>query len=175
MDIGILGDRFIGMFKEETENGFVLRLEVDFKSKIKGLTWTVFDKKNEDGGDNFIFTTPKNEKNHNEIYHVLGMEGIITFDDLIKHSKEVIDFNLEIEEKKVLLKEKMEELAELFAKCTIDELRELHFVFKTKIFLPDIPNDQVKGKRTKRKKENPTTVKVEKIVSKKDEIGILNE
>jgi len=168
MNIDILGDRFIGMFKEESEGGMVLRLEVDFSSKIKGLKWTVFNKKYQDSDNEvLIYTTHK----RNEIYHVLGMEGTITFDDLIKHSKHIIDFNVEVEEKKILLKEKFDELGELFAKNPIEDLRKLRFVFEN-MALP-IPNQETETKPKKTKKEKKKVDdKIELEISVEEPISI---
>ena len=147
MDINILGDRFIGMFKETSETGLVLRLEVNFKSH-NGLKWTVFCKEDKDK-DNLILVMPKNERN--DIYHVLGMEGTITFEDLIEHSKKIIDFNMEIEEKRLLLRGKMTELTDLFTKHTIEDLRTLRFVVKEiQTVRFDEKPKEVKKKKTKK-------------------------
>jgi len=128
MNIDILGDRFVGMFKEDSANGVVLRLEVDFTSKINGLKWMVFNKKDSREVD-IIYTMEKNGNSKNDIYHVIGMEGAVSFDDLIKHSKQIIEFNMEVEEKKIMLKQKFDELGELFAKYPIEILRTLEFRF----------------------------------------------
>jgi hypothetical protein len=172
MNIDILGDRFLGMFKEQTETGFVLRLEIDFRSKVKGLKWNVFNKSN--GDEDIIIVVPKKEV-RNEIYHVLGMESMITFDDLIEHSKHIIDFNMEIENKKILLKEKMEELSDLFVKHTIEELHTMKFVFgepeiaeSFKPILPKFPKSSYlnkKEKRSRNKKVMETATETEEIVN----------
>jgi len=156
MSIDILGDRFIGMFKEQCENGFVLRLEVDFTPMVRDLRWTVFNKKDNKEVD-FIFVTPKSGHSNN-IYHILGMEGRVTFDDLINHSKHIINFNTDIEEKKLLLKQKFEELGELFAKHDIEDLRCLDFVIrpqkKDKLPAPTLtPQPKTRKPRKKREKE----------------------
>lgn len=51
-----------------------------------------------------------------------------TFDDLISHiEKEVINYNLEIEQKESLLKAKVEELKRVFETKSLDELNHLKF------------------------------------------------
>jgi hypothetical protein len=159
MNIDILGNRFLGMFKEQSENGTVLRLEIDFKSKINGLKWNIFNKNIRDNEDSLIIVIPKNETN--EIYHVLGMESIITFDDLIEHSKQIIDFNMEIEEKKLLLKGKIEELGELFTKHPIEELRKMKFVLsETKTTAKSFSSPATFGEKNNKKEKQTKKKKV---------------
>ena len=164
MNIDILGDRFVGMYKENSANGIVLRLEVDFTSKINGLTWSVFNKKNSDGID-LIYIVHNSKNPHRDIYHVLGLESDVTFDVLIQHSKYIIDFNMEIEEKKILLKEKFDELGELFTKHTMEDLRNLQFIFtetnphSDNFVLKGIDKTKTRKTRTKKNKNIETESK----------------
>jgi hypothetical protein len=177
MNIELLGNRFIGMFKEQTEGGTALRVEVDFTSNHRDMKWTVFSDPN---NESLFMIVPKNERSGNHIYHIVGMEGGITFDDLIRHAKKIIDFNMEVEEKKILLKEKMTELGELFAKHAIEELRDLTFLFPQKtpatmlsaglIHSRDGEQVSAKAKNTPRKRKNkPVEIPEQEIKDRENE------
>ena len=186
--IDILGDRFIGMFKEQTERGVALRLEVDFTPHHSGIKWTVFNE-NTSSENARILVVPKVKVNgpHERayvVYHVIGMEGVVTFEDLIKHSKQIIDFNMEIEDKKMLMNEKFAELTELFTKHSIDELRNLQFVFpigesiySKEIFEKEFERELEKPQPKKRKPRKTKEKVVEDVVlePKEEEVIELRE
>lgn len=59
--------------------------------------------------------------------HIFFSESL-TFDDLLKwFKKDVVEYNLEIEEKERLLKAKVEELKRVFETKNLDELNNLKF------------------------------------------------
>ena len=177
INIGLLGDRFLGMFKERPENtnNVVLRLEVDFLSYETATRWTIFNGSvNGDGEDTIFVIQKEREKGSRgvtaEVYHVLGVEGVVTYEDLVNHAKSIIDFNMELEEKKILLREKIDELTQLFQEYPTYMLRHLRFNFPhiypaetsdTTSSTPDNTISKSTNKRGKKKQENTEELNLE--------------
>lgn len=68
----------------------------------------------------------KNIDEPNMVYHLFYSED--TVDNLIEWVKtDVIDMNIEIEQKEALLKEKVNQLKEMFESSSLDELKKLKF------------------------------------------------
>ena len=83
-------------------------------------TWNIPSK---DGID----VKQKEGSSHGLVYN-LFYSSTLSFDDMIEWLKvDVIDYNLEIEEKERLLKSKVEELKRVFETKGIDELNNLKF------------------------------------------------
>ena len=71
--------------------------------------------------------TQKETKDSN-IQHILFYSSTKTFDDIIDYIEtDVIEYNLEVEEKERLLKAKVEELKRVFETKSLDELNHLKF------------------------------------------------
>jgi hypothetical protein len=91
-------------------------MEVNLKS-----TWEIIP------DDNIESKTQKSEGNSDLLY-ILFYSEKETFDYMVNWlKKNVIDYNLEIEEKEKLLKAKVEELKRVFENKSLDELSNLKF------------------------------------------------
>lgn len=80
---------------------------------------------------------------------------VITLDEVINWFKtDVVEMNLEVEQKEMLLKTKVDELKEMFETTSLEDLKKLQFVKS---------DDTLKLKGTTKNKTEDTTVEVSKI------------
>ena len=83
--------------------------------------WTVPD-------DNKVKKVRGNEEMN--YYMLLSEVAGVGLDDLLDYGKKTIDLNIEREKKHDLLKEKVNELKEIFKKTSLDKLKRLKFNFR---------------------------------------------
>lgn len=96
-------------------------------------------------------TFMKDEKHDNIFYYTTPLNGDPQhLQHIFDTIDETIAYNKELEDKVVLFNEKIEEMQDLFAKKSIDELRTMEFTFKT--------SKRKTAKKTNKKKEEKTSV-----------------
>jgi len=124
--------------------------------------WTVFEKfdqlnveavKSKDGNGYYFFTDAEN-----------GVENLFTAIEFVENT------NKDIEEKTQLLKEKMNELKQLFLTNDVKKLKTLEFEFKR-------TPKKVKGKENAKEEKNivQETIVTEKKLSKKENKSLLED
>lgn len=96
--------------------------------------------------------SPSNElvyvEERNGVYHYIGEIGKIKMEDIFNSIESTIEYNMDLQRKLILFKEKTEELQELFATEDLEKLKKIKF-----IFMEDIEEKNVKKKKTTTKKE----------------------
>lgn len=135
-------DKISKYFKSLEINNGILILKVQFPSK-----WGVFP------SDDEKIKVAKSEETPNEWFYY-GDYGVISFDEIVDFVQNTINVNLSAEEKLKLLNEKFDELKTIFANESLDNLKNLKFVF---------------GKRKKIKKEDAEN-KTQSSDNEKDEL-----
>ena len=149
-ELGVLSEYFVSMEKMATNNNgeTINVIKVSFPTK-----WKCFgtnDRKIDVGMDNNI----------PHIWWVYGKSSVVSFDEITAHVKELIQFNIELDDKKILFKEKAGELKTLFANYDLKTLQTLVFKYKE-------PRKKGVKKETK-KEEKVEEGKVEKVIENKD-------
>jgi len=132
--INKLGDRFIGMSRDNTtaENGRPVRftrIEVDLRSNVPDYKWQIFSSPIEAPIELQVIKVIKRDSN-DSVYHIFSTEENVEFSHLIDHAQLIVDTNVDMEKKMVLIKEKMNELSDLFQKLSYKELSTLTFNYK---------------------------------------------
>lgn len=82
----------------------------------------------------------------NGICHYIGETNKVTIDEIFASIQSTIDYNIDLENKLILFRQKTEELQELFSKEDIEKLRTIRFEFGEK--------EEKKKRGRKPKKEN---------------------
>jgi hypothetical protein len=118
-------------------------MEVNLKS-----TWKIPKK------EGIESKTKSLEGNSNLIYNLFYSESV-SFDDMIDWLKsDVIDYNLEIEEKERLLKAKVEELKRVFETKNLDELNNLKFTTEEDVLRLSNKKEEVQPEYENNTEEN---------------------
>ena len=135
----------------------------------------------DDGWDVLI---PDNEniyvENRNGVYHYIGSIDVISIDDLFNSIEETIAYNMDLQKKLILFKQKTQELQEIFSNEEYETLKNLKFTFEKE----EVKKTTKKTKAKKQEKEKTTKkttkrTKKEKakpqLEEKKELEGIKNE
>ena len=136
----------------------------------------------DDGWDVLI---PDNEniyvENRNGFYHYIGSIDAISIDDLFNSIEETIAYNMDLQKKLILFKQKTQELQEIFSNEDYETLKNLKFTFekekvkkttkKTKAKTQEKEKTAKKTtKRTKKEKVEPQLEEKKELEGIKDEI-----
>lgn len=137
-----------------------------------------------DNGWNVL--APDNEflyvEERNGVYHYIGSIDDIKIEDIFKAIDATIEYNMDLQKKLLLFKQKTDELQQLFANEDYEKLQTLNFVFieekankksTKKSNNKQTTNKKVKTKRTK-KTEQPITEKLEEVTEQNTDKTCLN-
>ena len=133
----------------------------------------------------------------NGICHYIGETNKVTIDEIFASIQSTIDYNIDLEKKLILFRQKTEELQELFSTEDIEKLKTIKFVFEEKeekkkrgrkpkkeVSIPketDIKADTAEKTENKEKEteEIPNTHQVEEEIrpqiNEEEDIVIMNE
>ena len=88
-------------------------------------------------------------------YYMFYGENNEGFDEILSWLKtDVIDMNIEVEQKETLLKQKVTELKEVFESSTLDELKELKFTSNPDVLKLNNTNNKTEEKAKEVKQES---------------------
>lgn len=94
------------------------------------------------------------------ICHYIGSTDSIKIDDIFNAIQETIDYNLDMQKKLLLFKQKTEELQDIFARESIEVLETIEFRYG----IQDKKEEKTKKKRGRKpKKESETVIKNEEV------------
>ena len=129
---------------------------------------------------------PDNEfiyvEERNGVYHYIGSINDIKIEDIFKAIDTTIEYNMDLQKKLILFKQKTDELQQLFANEDYEKLQTLNFVFREekenkkltkKSNNKQTTNKKVKTKRTK-KTEQPITEELEEVTEQNTDKISLN-
>lgn len=113
-----IGEYFVGFYKTK-ENLSVVSVSIP-------LTWKVWGKKNESG--NMIITPKLSKQTQGDNVQTINFSsGELTHSEIMEFIILIKNQNIEIEAKKILYKEKIEELAKIFDTTPLSKLRNITF------------------------------------------------
>lgn len=83
--------------------------------------------------DNWNVIPPENDKiefaQKNGVSYYMAMINEVSFDEVFNSIKETIDYNIDLQKKVNLFKDKVDELQEIFAKEDLETLRTIRFIY----------------------------------------------
>lgn len=128
---------------------------------------------------------PDNEniyvEQRNGVYHYLGAIDTITIDDLFTAIEQTISYNMDLQRKLILFKQKTEEMQALFSTEDYETLKKLRFTFEKEHVKKTVKKTATKTeekekpakkttKKTKKEKGKPQTEENKKLEDIKEDI-----
>jgi hypothetical protein len=121
--------------------------------------WSILNSDNEN-----IYIQEKNG-----LYHYIASTDSVKVEDMFNLIDTTIKYNLDLEKKLILFKQKTEELQELFSNEEYDTLQTIEFKFKKKNTLKKTTR-KTKNKTEEKAKKTRTKTKQKKEITKKEKI-----
>ena len=113
-----ISEWFVSFTKRPSSDGKYIALTLIVKDN-----WTTPKNTNSD-----IVLAEKQEDSNKKIVNIIGLEGIVSLENLLDESVKYVEFNIEKEMKTFLLEEKTRELEKLFESESYSTLKKLEFV-----------------------------------------------
>ena len=113
--------------------------------------------------DGWNILTPENEfiyvEERNNVYHYIASTDNVKIEDMFNAIDATIDFNMDLQKKLILFKQKTEELQELFANKDFETLQTIEFKIKEKKETKKTTNKTKSNVKTKTTKKTKTSKK----------------